>query len=401
MRLAIASLPLCVSLGLVGIACGGDDDDDEDDGGDLPDAGTDDGADDGADDGDGPDASVDTGLPDLEEGWTERQPGGDTICSGGSPFAYFVRKGTVNKVVIDYVGGGACWNEVTCSFADGLFQPTVDSVRNRIEGGEPEGFYDEQNPDNPFKDWYHVVVPYCTGDVHWGDAVVTYGEGETAVTINHKGAVNSRAVLDWVFESFDAPEQVMVTGCSAGSYGAAMWSAWVMDHYADSQVFQFGDSGAGIITEEFFQDSFPSWNAVAAFPSFIPELDPEKVDILQTALPDLYAGIANHFPGRWMSQYNSFLDDNQTFFFTAMGGEGGAPAWSAQMQDSIAEMEKRTENFSSFTAPGQQHCILPYDNFYTVESNGVKLTDWLDEMLTEGSVDSVVCQGAECELETP
>lgn len=398
MRLAIASLSLCLSLAPA-LGCGGDDDDDDD--GLLPDAGADDGSDDGADDGEEPDASVSTGLPDLEEGWTELEGGGETICSRGDPFAYFVRKGTVNKVVIDYIGGGACWDEVTCGFAGALFQPTVDSVREQIESAEKQGIYDDQNPENPFKDWYHVVIPYCTGDVHWGDSVVTYGEGEDAVTINHKGAVNSRAVLDWVFESFTAPEQVMVTGCSAGSYGSALWSAWIMEHYADSQVFQLGDSGAGIITEEFFQDSFPSWNAVAAFPSFIPALDPEKVDILETALPDLYAGIANHFPERWLSQYNTFLDDNQTFFYTAMGGAGGAAAWSTQMQASIAEIEERAANFSSFTAPGEQHCIVPFDNFYTVESNGVRLIDWLDEMLTEGSAESVACQGDECEMPTP
>ena len=397
MRLAIASLSLCLWLAPA-LGCGGDDDDD--DGGLLPDAGAEDGDDD--DGGDAPDASVGTGLPELEEGWTEILPAGDTICSGGSPFAYFVRKGTVNKVVIDYVGGGACWNEITCSFADGLFQSTVDSVRAMIEGEDKRGFYDEQNPDNPFKDWYHVVVPYCTGDVHWGDAVVTYGEGgENEVTINHKGAVNSRAVLDWVFESFASPAQVMVTGCSAGSYGAALWSAWVMENYPDSEVFQFGDSGAGIITEEFFRDSFPSWNATAAFPAFIPELDPDQIDILETALPDLYAGVANHFPGQWMSQYNSSFDVTQTTFYSVMGGEGGAPAWSAQMQDSIAEIEERVEGFSSFIAPGEQHCILPAANFYTVESNGVRLVDWLDEMLTEGGVDSVACQGAECEMDTP
>ncbi|HTE52255.1 MAG TPA: pectin acetylesterase-family hydrolase [Kofleriaceae bacterium] len=391
-RLVLASLPACLSLVFFGAACGGDDDDDDtaDDGSGSPDAGVAE-----------VDAAVDTGLPVLEDGWNEIVPGGDTICSRGSEFAYWVRKGTVNKVVIDYIGGGACWDALTCGFADSLFEETVDSVRTRIEDEEPAGFYDDQNPDNPFKDWYHVVIPYCTGDVHWGDAVAVYGEGtESEVTINHKGAVNSRAVLDWVFGNFDAPEQVMVTGCSAGSYGAALWSAFVMQHYPDSQVFQFGDSGAGIITDEFFQDSFPSWNAVDAFPSFIPELDPDQVDILTTALPDLYAGIAGFFPDQWMSQYNTTFDENQHFFYQAMGG-GDVAEWSTKMLASIAEIEERTPNFSSFIAPGTQHCILPYDNFYTVETGGVKLTDWLNELLTQRSVESVSCVGEDCDIGTP
>jgi hypothetical protein len=393
MRLRLASLSLLL---LLAPACG------DDDGG-----GGDDGGDDGADGGDvdaggGADAGAIPGLPDLEEGWTELAGGGETICSRGDPYAYFVRKGTVNKVVIDFIGGGACWDAVTCGFAGAIFEETVDSVRDRIQGGEPEGFYDDQNPDNPFKDWYHVVVPYCTGDVHWGNSVQTY-KGKTKkedVTINHKGAVNSRAVLDWVFANFAAPEQVLVTGCSAGSYGSAMWSAWVMDHYQDSEVFQFGDSGAGIITEEFFQDSFPAWQAEDAFPAFIPELDPKKVDILTTALPDLYAGIANFFPDRWMSQYNTTFDENQFFYYSVMGG-GTVDEWSEQMLTSISEIEKRAPNFSAFIAPGEQHCIVPYDNFYTVQADGVLLVDWLAQMIGEGSVESVKCQGVECDATTP
>jgi hypothetical protein len=351
------------------------------------------------DSGDGAAApAVPTGL---EAGWNEIVPGGDTICSRGTDYAYWVRKGSVNKVVIDFIGGGACWNALTCSVADAIFEDSVESVRERIEGSDKAGFYDDTNPANPFRDWYHVVIPYCTGDVHWGDSVSVYNEGQAnEITINHKGAVNSRAVLDWVYANFEEPEQIMVTGCSAGAYGAALWSAFVMEHYPTSQVFQFGDSGAGIITEEFFRDSFPSWQAELAFPTFIPELDPDEVDILDTALPDLYAGIANHFTDQWTSQYNTTFDWNQHFYYQAMGG-GPVEEWSEKMLAFVDEIETRAENFAAFIAPGDQHCILPYENFYTVEANGVKLTDWLDELLAEGSVSSVRCEGAKCEGETP
>jgi hypothetical protein len=341
-------------------------------------------------------------LPEgLAPGWNEFKPGGDTVCSRGTEYAYWVRPGTVNKVVIDFIGGGACWNQLTCGIADAIFEDSVDSVRDAVADDTPSGFYDHEKAENPFKDWYHVIIPYCTGDIHWGDSVTTYGEGtDNEITINHKGAVNSRSVLSWVYEGFSAPEQILVTGCSAGSYGAALWSADVMEHYASSQVFQFGDSGAGIITEEFFNESFPSWNAEAAFPKGIPELDPAKVDILTLALPDLYAGIANHYPAQWMSQYNTMKDENQTFYFTAMGGSG-VEEWSQLMLASVDEIEARATTFDSFIAPGEQHCILPYDNFYTVNSNGVKLTDWLKNKIDGTAITSVRCQGAECDAETP
>src|SRR5688572_7686148 len=52
-------------------------------------------------------------LPDLAPGWNEFIPGGETICSRGTEYAYWVRPGTQNKVIIDFIGGGACWDEFT------------------------------------------------------------------------------------------------------------------------------------------------------------------------------------------------------------------------------------------------------------------------------------------------
>ena len=125
------------------------------------------------------------------------------------------------------MGGGACWDSFTCSIADAIFNDSVAPVRRALEDQSFQGIYDRQNPENPFADWYHVVIPYCTGDVHWGDAEVTYGEGSGAFDINHVGARNARAVLDWVFTHFTGPEQILVTGCSAGSVLASLWWPWL------------------------------------------------------------------------------------------------------------------------------------------------------------------------------
>ena len=334
----------------------------------------------------------------LEAGWNEIPTGGETICSRGTEYAFFVRPGTVNRVVIDFIGGGACWDDLTCGLATAIFNPDIENIRDAIAQNDMSGIYDKERSDNPFKDWYHVVIPYCTGDVHWGDNVATY-DGAEPVVIHHKGAVNSRAVLDWVYQSFSRPEQILVTGCSAGSYGSIMWSAHVAEHYPSSRVIQFGDSGAGVITEDFFQNSFPSWNAESSFPSWISDLDPAKVDLLALHLADLYVGVTNYYPAQQFSQYNTAFDENQTFYYNAMGGSG-ADAWSTEMLASIDEIHSRAPTFSSFIASGEQHCILPYDNFYTVNVGGRKLVDWLGDMVAGESVESVACSG-DCSSPTP
>ena len=52
-------------------------------------------------------------------------PGGDTICSDGSPYRFFVHRGDPSKLLIEFEGGGACWSGATCE-AD-VYNKTVTS----------------------------------------------------------------------------------------------------------------------------------------------------------------------------------------------------------------------------------------------------------------------------------
>jgi hypothetical protein len=337
-----------------------------------------------------PDAGPKPLTPALDAGaWNEIATGGDTICARGGPYSFFVYPGTQNKVVIDFMGGGACWTDTTCSFAGSLFDDSVDSLRQRVKNGFP-GIYDKTNQASPVKDWYHVVVPYCTGDIHWGDNVVTYGNVDAGeFTINHKGAVNTQAVLNWVYDNFPRPEQILVQGCSAGSYGSIMWSAHIHQHYPNVPIRQFGDSGAGIVTGNFFHDSFPSWNATAAAPAFIPTLDPAQVDWSTLALPDLYERIGAYYPEMPLTQFNFAFDGTQTFFYTAMGGNG--PDWSPAMFNSIQQIHTNTPNFFSFIAPGTQHCVITDDDFTTVSSNGTSFLSWYTNLESNQPIQNVQC----------
>ena len=45
--------------------------------------------------------------------WETVVPGGDTICSDGSPYRFFVHRGDPGKLLIEFEGGGACWSGST------------------------------------------------------------------------------------------------------------------------------------------------------------------------------------------------------------------------------------------------------------------------------------------------
>src|SRR5689334_15759391 len=56
-----------------------------------------------------PEATASPMLPDLPAGWTKIDGGGEAICARGTPYSFWVRPGTVNKLLIFFEGGGGCW----------------------------------------------------------------------------------------------------------------------------------------------------------------------------------------------------------------------------------------------------------------------------------------------------
>lgn len=333
-------------------------------------------------------------IEDMQAGWNEVRPGGETSCARGGDYSFFVSPGNSDKVVIDFIGGGACWNAQTCARDTATFSDNVEHLKRRYERGDLAGVYRRDREDNPFKEYNHVVIPYCTGDIHWGNKQMTYTkEDGEEFTIMHKGAVNAKSVLSWVAENFSNPRKVVVTGCSAGSYGSIYWTPEVRRMYPHADFKQLGDSGVGIITEQFFQDSFPKWNATEAAPRWIPGLNPDIVDWSTLDIMDLYTNVGHFYPSISLSQYTSAFDDNQTFYFEIMGG---APEnWSANMFAALGIIEHSLPSFRSFVAPGGDHCILPYDELYSVQSAGITFASWMKNYLNDEQVSSVICDNCD------
>lgn len=328
----------------------------------------------------------------AEGTWIEVVPGGDTICSRGSDYRFFVRGGDPQRVIIDFQGGGACWNAATCGFADALFSDGVQTFDEWLDlVDDPEfGGYLDGGADHPFAEWTVIHIPYCTGDVHIGNARADYGDD---VVIEHRGFVNASTALDWVYDHYPSPQTVMVSGCSAGAYGAAFHVPFVADHYADADVSLFADSGGGIITETFLEDSFPSWNADGSLPDFIPALT--EVPISELSLTDVYIEVGKTFPDLAMAQTSTAFDQDQIFFFEAMGGTRAN--WPGLFQASLDQIAEEVPRFRYYRPPGTAHCAGIYPFFFEREVDGQNLADWTLQLATEETLpDTVSCQGAGC-----
>lgn len=319
--------------------------------------------------------------------WIALEPGGATTCSLDTDYRFFVRGGDPDKVMIDFRGGGACWDELTCGFAQGgaIFSLEAGTLEQVTASIEPGGLYSEQSP---FSDWTLVHLPYCTGDIHWGNNVATYGGEE----LHHKGFVNASTALAWVYEHYEAPGDILVTGCSAGAYGAAVHSAYIRDHYEGANVRVLADSGAGIITESFLEDSLPNWNAQRNLPPFVPGLEGPLTEL---SMPDVYIAIAETFPDMVMAQTATAFDADQIFFYTAMGGD--AEDWPVLFRDSLETIDAAVPNFRYYVPPGSMHCAIPYSFFAEREVDGVLLEDWTVQLATGDTPPSnVACEGQDC-----
>jgi len=98
-------------------------------------------------------------IPELDAQWQRINTGGETSCARGTPFYFYVRGGKVNRLLVSFRGGGACWSAGTCALneKDMFF---VDSIEEEHDPTlDDDGIFDLDNPENPFADWYIVHVP--------------------------------------------------------------------------------------------------------------------------------------------------------------------------------------------------------------------------------------------------
>jgi Pectinacetylesterase len=182
-------------------------------------------------------APTTTGAPTTtaaagDQGWERVVPGGDCQCSDGSEFSFWVREANPEKVVFFFQDGGACFSAETCAPESDLYNTTI------TEGPGEGGIFDFADERNPFADYSVVFVPYCTGDVHIGNATTEYAAG---LTIQHKGYVNGTAALDHLAATFPGATDVVVMGESAGSVASPLYAGLVSDRLPRRQ-----DHGAAV-----------------------------------------------------------------------------------------------------------------------------------------------------------
>lgn len=319
----------------------------------------------------------------LEPGWNRIDGGPSTICSLGTPYAFFVEPGDARRLMVYFAGGGACWNAETCN----------DKARPRqfnaaVNAGRPgSGVFDTTRADNPVRDFTKVAVPYCTADVHLGARTTTYtlpasnGEPERTFEIHHNGGANADAALNWIYAHVAAPQTILIAGASAGSAATPFYAAVLAEHYPAARVVQLGDASNAYEGARAAATSWGLYARLRAAKAFR-DLDSTRFDYLS-----LYQLTARSSPRITFAVVNSLDDSVQTFFLRSL--DQNSPTTATLLARHDRELSQSIPGYHSYTYPGWKHTIIGRPEFYTLAVDGIRLRDWVAQLLDGSPVRSV------------
>ena len=164
-----------------------------------------------------------TGEPEIGK-WYEVAVDG-TQSSDGSEWHGIFRKGTENKVVVYFFGGGVSITPETSEGGNKFYATNMTGQDFVAQGG-----IGSNADSNPFKDWSFLVIPYATGDFHSGTGVY---KGEK--TVYHTGYSNYAAFVEQIKPYVGEPDTLLVTGFSAGGFATSLLADDVIDRFPSAK----------------------------------------------------------------------------------------------------------------------------------------------------------------------
>jgi hypothetical protein len=305
-------------------------------------------------------------------------PFDDAKCGDGSSVGLGVNLSSMSdRVLIYLVGGGACWTQSNCY---GFFQTATnfsgysasDFAADAADASylaKPGGFFDRTAAANPFRDYSYVFVPYCTGDVHAGDNVVSYGTH----TAYHVGFRNMTAYLKRLADTFPQAGRIVLAGSSAGGMGATINWWQTQQAFPSVRVDMINDSGAVMPedvlpspnTEE--QQWRTQWNLAATLPP--------GCSACATSFDVIFAFYASEFPAS-RGALLSYTQDGVLPFFYGIS--------TSKFTQGLGELEAQqlapTTTLKYFNKAGSGHELWFAPSLTT---NSVTVQQFVTQMVTD------------------
>jgi len=296
-----------------------------------------------------------------------------TKCMSGEQTGIWVREGSQRKNLGIYLyGGGACFNAITCDLASTTDPKPSDPGSSGIF---------ESSADNPLADFNWIAVPYCTGDVHAGENEATIGGAQRIFN----GAVNLKLDMAHATSVFKDVETLLVTGESAGGFGALASYATIRDYFPSARGVMLDDSGP-IMDDEAIpvclqQEWRTSWGMNNNLPAdCLCNNDGGNLvstwDYLKQTYPQDSFGLVSSVTDSVISLF---------FVFSLQNCHAILPIGYTAIH---AGLERLASNGTSiYMIPGSGHTHTSHDEFNTRTVEGVVLRDWIGQLVDGAQAD--------------
>ncbi|MCK6589677.1 MAG: pectinacetylesterase family protein, partial [Polyangiaceae bacterium] len=315
-------------------------------------------------------------------------------CRNGSAVGFGVRINPASTKLFIYLqGGGACFNGATC------LQNASSYTSQNFDGwkgsGGVSGIFDTSNPANSVKDWSAVFIPYCTGDVHSGNATGKDVPGFLAPkNQSFVGYANVGHYLKRIIPTFPGVTEVLLTGESAGGFGAAFNYDRVAQAFCPTPVVLVDDSGP-VMSDTYMPPCLQTrWRDLWALNSTLP------ADCADCSLPNgggmvnYVTYIGNKYAGSNLGLISSDKDGTIALFFgfgqnncSGIDGFGSAlpgAEFAAGLDELRTMFMMPYPSWSSFFVDSTSHTYLGGASYYNTTVMGVNLADWVGNIVNQG-----------------
>jgi hypothetical protein len=316
-------------------------------------------------------------APDMTWTWVDFP---DTRCRDGSTAGINLNLNSASdKVMIFLQGGGACFDFITC-----LANPANAAA---MRGAQNGGVFDRNNMQNPVRDWNFVFVPYCTGDVHLGTNENGMVQG-VAGAQKFVGRLNMEKYLHRIVPTFPNASQVLLTGVSAGGFGAAASAELVQWAFGDVPVNAIDDSGPPMSSEFLPACLQGRWRTLWGFDeSFLKQCgddcpNPDDFSI------DYSLHVARKFPNALGGLIETTSDSVISLFYGYGANDCMPPSspvppetFRAGLLDYRERISAVTDKLGTYFITGSGHTWIAGNGFYTQEVSGVRMVDWFADIV--------------------
>jgi hypothetical protein len=291
-----------------------------------------------------------------------------TICSNGSQFRFwYYDSPSSNSLLISFEGGGACWDYATCSGQAGILgaanpngiptdyitQFKAKFVSPLVNGADP-GVPPFRSKTNIATNGFDMVyVPYCTGDVHVGNRVVTYTDPagqQPPITFRHNGYNNSIAVLNYLRTRFPSINKLVVTGFSAGGVASSAIFYQARRTLLPTRAYLLNDSGPIFPAPNATYNSKPlhtlittQWNLSSLYSQLPASFNPNDFGSINAMVATQFPNDRLAYVG-YSSDYN-FSRFSYERFYPGITQAGVLQKWR-QDQNNLINQIKNYSNYS-------------------------------------------------------